>query len=135
MVTAVPSIWRSKPLIDAQLWEAIKTQRPMFCGVMILWVVVASAGLGFAWSIRPIPFSSTLWKEHENERPRMVGDLLENHDLTGLSEAEIGDLLGTPSSQRGRRYIYWAGYAGIDDMWLDIEFNDGRVSSVRHIPD
>ena len=68
----------------------------------------------------------------------MVSDLRAHHDLTDLPQAAIDDLLGVPSGRdsiRGDRYIYWAGLAGIDDMWLEIDFRDGRVSSVRHVPD
>ena len=73
----------------------------------------------------------------ETERAvMMVDDLLSKRILDHLSRAEVETLLGPPASVRDGVYVYWAGTDGvIDDLWLEIEFQDGRVSQARCIPD
>jgi len=69
----------------------------------------------------------------------MVRDFLDNHDLAGASRDEINTMLGLPSGRdsiRNGKYIYWAGTDGIiDDIWLEIGFENETVVSVRYVPD
>lgn len=93
----------------------------------------------YAYRTRDIPFAADAWRTELSQRSRMVHSLLSDHQLAGASRYQIHNLLGVPArgpdSVRGSRYIYWAGTATIDDMWLEILFSDDRVVDVRYIPD
>lgn len=58
----------------------------------------------------------------------MTGDLLEDYDLIGMTEAEIVDLLG--ADNQDDRYVYYLGNERtmIDGEWLLIEFENGVVT-------
>lgn len=91
-----------------------------------------------AWIYRPISFDSSVWKQESKHRPQMVDDLLISYELKEMSRKQVEQLLGKPTghdSIQGNRYIYWAGYAGIDDMWLEIQFDGNQVAEVHHRPD
>jgi hypothetical protein len=103
------------------------------------WTIFCLVALGFVWSRRERDFDSFAWKNRFDLRPCMVHDLLS--DLhAGISRQEVDILLGKPcvgegdSTQNGN-YVYWAGYAGTDDMWLEIDFRDNVVAEVRYAPD
>ena len=124
--------------MDSELRAAIRDRRSLFLASIALFSLIVIIGLALTWMIRPIPFSSSLWKECSHQRSRMVENLVASGNLLGRSQAEIHDLLGVPSgtdSIRGDHYIYWTGYAGIDDSWLELEFTDGHVSNVHHYAD
>jgi hypothetical protein len=90
------------------------------------------------WTNRDIHFEATRWKNEEKERPRMVRDLLDNHDLVGASRDEVNTMLGLPTGRdsiQGDKYIYWVGTDVIDDMWLEIVFENDSVVSVHYVPD
>jgi len=95
-----------------------------------------AAGLAYLFTHRNVPFDSTRRKNDEDIRPQMVHDLLENHDLAGESHEVVRTLLGAPrgrDSVRNGTYIYWAGTDGvIDDMWLEISFDNELVVAVHH---
>jgi hypothetical protein len=80
-----------------------------------------------------------LWQQQEHLRPRMVRNLLGEHQLVGMSRGDIDDMLGKPSDRDSIRhgtYIYWAGTDGvIDDMWLNITFENDIVTATRYVPD
>jgi len=69
----------------------------------------------------------------------MVRGLLKNHDLAGKSRKFVDEMLGVPEvrdSVRNGKYLYWAGSDGvIDDMWLDVHFDNDTVVSVDYVPD
>ena len=94
-------------------------------------------GIAFALaSRRPIAFDSEVWTSDRDERPRMVADLLANHSLVGIPSDELDAQLGPPDSRLGDHWIYWAGTDGIiDDMWLDLTVQGGKVAAVKYYPD
>lgn len=106
----------------------------------IVWGGVAFAlfvGL-IVWSYRSLPFDSSVWEQERSHRPQMVEDLLANYKLKEMSRKQIEQMLGKPTGQdsvRDNRYIYWAGYAGIDDMWLGIQFEEDQVVEVYYRSD
>lgn len=102
--------------------------------------LVVIIAVTFAWIARTTPqeFNSKRWQQDRHFRPRMLHNFLATHDLKGMSRHGIDRLLGVPSGQDSRqedRYLYWVGYAGIDDNWLDIRFQEGRVVEVSVYPD
>jgi hypothetical protein len=99
-------------------------------------VVVCVSGFGIWYFNRSIPFDSERWKSREGDRPRMVNDLLASRILNDAKQADVESLLGPPATVRNGVYVYWAGTDGvIDDMWLEIEFKESRVSQAKWVPD
>ena len=81
-------------------------------------------------------FSPERWTAQPEHRARMVGSLLEKHDLVGMTEEEITTLLGEDDTQMGyfqeeNRMVYCLGSDGqlfpIDNQWLLLDFDEGRV--------
>ena len=82
-------------------------------------------------------FSTAKWLNNPEERTAIVGDLLDKHELIGMTEAEIIDLLGTHNNDYGYfneadRYVYYMGpergFISIDSEWLILDFKDGVVA-------
>lgn len=90
---------------------------------------------GILYLTRSIPFESARWKSSEWNRPRMVDDLISMKTLHNMERTDVVSLLGPPGLIRDGIYVYWAGTAGIDDMWLEISFENDRVSEVKYVPD
>jgi hypothetical protein len=89
-------------------------------------------------SSRPLEFDSHSWRKTPSLRPRMLSDLLTNHNLKGASRREVIALFGEPMGQdsiRDGNYIYWVGSRGIDDAWMELRFNQDAVVDVRVYPD
>ncbi len=104
--------------------------------------IIVNAGRGYhGWG--DATFDSEEWKAVEALRPdsprgTMVSDLLDNHELIGLTREQVRELLGDPeeaNTSRGRRahpvetapeWIYYLGmYSGfrIDEDILVIKFD------------
>ena len=124
--------------MDAQLRDAIVSGRRSF------WVpILGTVGIGIActlcWLHFNQPFDTERWRDTPNARRYMIGDFLNNNDLTGMSRNEVDALLGTPNNGRDSHaidmYTYWVKPDMIDDWWLEVEFRDSRVTSVRYYPD
>ena len=44
--------------------------------------------------------------------------------------------MGPPDLDRNGTHVYWAGTDGvIDDMWLEVDFENDGVLDVRYVPD
>ena len=77
-------------------------------------------------------WKSLYWEGDLDDRRGMIGDLVANV-LPGKTKLEVIQLLGPPES----RWDYWrendysltyvAGWAGIDNLWIDIYFDDNFV--------
>ena len=125
--------------MDKQLRNAIVSGR------LIFWVPAMAliAVVVIAWFLSSLnrgrQFDSALWQNHQHFRSGMVGDLLDRHQLVGMSRTEINELLGKPNgtdSNQDDSYVYRTGTdGGIDDLWLEIDFADGIVTAIRHVPD
>jgi len=81
-------------------------------------------------------FSTEKWLRNPEERTRIVGDLLRDHELVGMEEAAVVELLGSDDRDRGYfveedRFVYYLGpergFISIDSEWLILEFADGVV--------
>ena len=89
---------------------------------------------------REMSFDSQMWKDAEGnswdvERHRMVGNLLKKHELIGMQEAKVDELLGVSTTKNKlTEYsrVYRIGVADhfVDHKWLAIRFDEGRVVEV-----
>jgi len=125
--------------MEPPIRQAIRLRRPSFWIPVLVFLALIAAGIVVFLTTRSLPFDSTRWKNEEDVRPRFIRDLLDNHDLAGASRDEVNAMLGVPSGRdliQDGKYIYWAGTDGvIDDMWLEIEFENEKVVSIRYVPD
>ena len=72
----------------------------------------------------------------------MLDDLLSKHNLLGMTQEQVQELLGPSEKPSGKERIALSYRLGkekgvfvIDDMWLTIEFVDGRAVKVGCYPD
>ncbi len=125
--------------MDPKLRQALSSRDPSFWTPIVACLAFVVVGLFVLWTYRDLPFDSTRWKNEKETRFQMVRDLLDSYDLVGQSRESIDIMLGEPrgcDSVRNGKYVYWAGSDGvIDDMWLEIEFSDDTVVSLRYCPD
>ena len=90
------------------------------------------------------PFISSEWKLAANSgwttvRADMYRDLLRTRVLKEITEEELLDLLGPPSSRlhyRGRDFLEYRlgrepGPLSVDSLWLQFEMSDALVQEVR----
>ncbi len=85
-------------------------------------------------------FDSSAWKSqrgasaHDNQRGQMV-ESLEKAVRTGMSRAEVVELLGDPDSSNAETGVdtYELGVSsyGIDEEYYEIRYQDGNVASHR----
>ena len=118
---------------DAEI-KKIKRQNYLIFGIFVgLIAAVLLAGILYQ-SQRT--FSTSKWISMPDERTKIVDDLLEAHELLGMGEAEILDLLGQHDNDYGyfseeNRFVYrlgWErGFISIDSEWLILDFADGVV--------
>ena len=92
-------------------------------------------------------FESTAWKQAGEDwdnpvRLRMVDDLLDEHELKGMSKERIIELLGEPPETEYFReydFVYWLGpergFIRIDSEWLVIKFENDVVTKVEIVRD
>ena len=82
-------------------------------------------------------FTSEKWSNKPDERALFVNDLLENHEIIGMTESDIISLLGENDNDMGYflkddRFVYCLGLEGqlfkIDNQWLLLDFTNGIVS-------
>ena len=82
-------------------------------------------------------FSTSKWLNNPEKRTAIVDNLLEKHELVGMTEADVIALLGEPNNDYGYfnaddRYVYYMGpergLISIDSEWLILDFTDGIVS-------
>lgn len=81
-------------------------------------------------------FDGEKWSENREERGSMMDSLQKKHELKGMTEDEIIDLLGEPESKEEseRTFVYYLGRAslGVDDRLLKLYFSeDGKVESYQ----
>jgi hypothetical protein len=80
-------------------------------------------------------FNKETWLKEPDKRNDMVQSLINKHELKGMTEAEVIDLLGEPAQKLDepyRQYVYYLGRAGlgVDDSLLRLNFNkNGELES------
>jgi hypothetical protein len=125
--------------MDPQLRDTIVTRRKFFWIALGAFILMLSIGVVVPWLNREIQFDSALWQQQKRLRPRMIHSLLGEYQLLGISRGDVDEMLGKPSGRdsiREGNYIYWAGTdGGIDDMWLEIDFENDIVTATRYLPD
>ena len=84
-------------------------------------------------------FTTEKWTDAGHDRTKLVDDLLEKHNLIGMSESEVIALLGAEDSDRSSfkisrvdfppetTLVYYLGVGYMDDMWLIVSLQDGVV--------
>lgn len=96
----------------------------------------------------PRPFDSATWKVQRDDfrdktRCSMVDSLLKDHELKGMSEAEVVALLGSQDDSshfKSWDLRYWMGaqhdlLPAVDSEWLVIRFKESRVSEYAIVTD
>ena len=74
-----------------------------------------------------IPFVSSQWKSGDQRlRAQMANDLLQKNILSGKSESEILDILGSPDEKSPNRFTYFleTEFMGPWRMFLNVDFKD-----------
>ncbi|MBI5239405.1 MAG: hypothetical protein HY926_02955 [Elusimicrobia bacterium] len=82
---------------------------------------------------KPIPFDQQVWNDPnrgEQSRYAMHEDLIAEHRLIGMTKAEIEALLGKPDWE-GRDWYKLSPQLGfgIDHIWLEFTYQDGKVAA------
>ncbi|WP_151734856.1 lipoprotein [Paenibacillus tengchongensis] len=77
-------------------------------------------------------FTKESWLDKREERSGMVSSLLQKHELTGMTVAEVKELLGEPEQIKSdpTEYVYYLGRAGlgVDDLLFRLTFDeDGKL--------
>ena len=90
--------------------------------VVVLGIIIVSAV--YYWNHT---FSTSKWLNNPEKRTAIVDNLLEEHELVGMTEADVIALLGEPNNDYGYfnaddRYVYYMGpergLISIDSEWL-----------------
>ena len=96
--------------------------------------------------VNQITFDSKQWQIHLADRDtikqKMVNDLLSKHQLIGMTQSNIDEILGKPPQIeyfKDYDYVYWLGpessALSIDSEWLGIKFEKGIVVRVDILRD
>jgi len=119
---------------EKEIRKAKRTNYIAF-GILVTFVLaILIAGVVYQYKHT---FSTAKWLNNPEERTAIVDDLLEKHELVGMSEAEVVALLGEHNNDYGyfnesNRYVYYMGpergLISIDSEWLILDFTDGVVS-------
>ena len=117
--------------------EMRKAKRINYIAFGILVVVVLDIIIVSAVYYWIHTFSTSKWLNNPEKRTAIVDNLLEKHELVGMTEADVIALLGEPNNDYGYfnaddRYVYYMGpergLISIDSEWLILDFTDGIVS-------
>ena len=101
--------------------------------ILLFCVLLAVLGPRAYWS----RFTPEKWQDHPDRRASMVDDLLEEHELAGMTEEAVAALLGDgdggPEAPGGKdRLAYRLGEDGPSGGgWLLVDFANGVVTGVR----
>lgn len=84
-------------------------------------------------------FSAERWINYPEKRVDMVDNLLENHDLMGMTKEEVVLLLGkdteTEYFKADGNLVYYLGpergFISIDSEWLVLEIEENQVTQVN----
>ncbi len=97
------------------------------------------------WWFGGTKFDSGRWKSvtgSDASRLAMVDDLLARHELVGMNQRQIDELLGSPTDTSyfaNYDYVYWLGpergFISIDSEWLCIAFENEVVVGARIMRD
>ncbi len=98
-------------------------------GVIVFFTVLVLIGFGY-FRYRHT-FTPAKWEKDIGSRALIVGDLLDDYELIGMTTKEIEALLGENNNDFGyfvqeNRYVYYLGgkRTFIDSEWLLIDFKE-----------
>jgi hypothetical protein len=91
--------------------------------------VFASLLLLILCSCSSTSFNKETWSNEPEKRNGILQSLVKQHELKGMTEADIIDLLSEPAQkldEPSRQFIYYLGRAGfgVDDSLLRLYFNE-----------
>lgn len=106
----------------------------------LLLMAFTTAAILWSVSLYQHSYSSAKWHEDVKHRYRIVGDMLEDNHLLGMSEAEVVDLLGEEDCSEARSFkqsrkefqpestlIYYLGADILEDQWLIVSLDEETV--------
>mgnify|MGYP006900617403 FL=1 len=121
--------------------EAKRAKRRIIIAFSILVFILLVIAAAFCVYRYQHTFSQEKWLSNADGRYMIVDDMLEKHQLIGMSEADVIALLGAedgdgPASFKLSRehfppestLVYHLGVEYIDNMWLIISISDGIVT-------
>lgn len=109
--------------------------------ILAIVAIIIASGMKMFW-VSELPFDSATWKNissrADDTRYRMHWDLLEKHDLVGMTREQVVELLGEPEpkeggslSVQGTDMVYFLGPEpgafSIDTIWLIVHTSKGAV--------
>ena len=86
-------------------------------------------------------FTTSKWNEDVHDRYKIVSNMLEKHNIIGMSESDIIGLLGAEDSEQSSfkisrevfppdtTLVYYLGVDYMDDCWLIISIENGVAVS------
>ena len=128
---------------DNEMFSRLKRKSILIC-VIFVSILLMAAAVYFIFKQQYIyqhTFSMGKWGSSPNTRYKIVDDMLEQYQLIGMSEADVGQLLGqedtneiTSFKQNQQYYptdstlVYWLGVPYMNDNWLVISTEHGIVT-------
>lgn len=115
----------------------IKLQNTIILSVLM--VIIAAAFICFGVYRYQHVFTVEKWNKDVENRTKIVGDLLEKHQLIGMNESDVTDLLGEENSEQSSfkisretfppdtTLVYYLGVDYVDSEWLILSLEDGIV--------
>lgn len=114
-----------------------KVKRTNYIALAVVIALAAACVLGVFLLWEQNQFTREKWLAEPEHRTRIVDDLLEEHALVGMTEAQILELLGGHDNESGYfqqdgRMVYWLGpergLMSIDSEWLILDFSGDVVA-------
>lgn len=78
-------------------------------------------------------FTTEKWFKYPKLRNYMVDDLIENHNIIGMNENEVIELLGTPDTRNDTIFAYYMDEKYKDAVYIEITFADGKVIYIDYV--
>ena len=128
---------------DSEMVSWCKRRIILTCVVFVSILLMAAAAYCIFKQqyIYQCKFTMEKWESSPNTRYKIVDDMLEQYQLIGMSEADVGQLLGqedtddiTSFKQNQQYYtpgstlVYWLGVPYMNDNWLVISTEHGIVT-------
>ena len=115
-------------MFDDDFYEAEirKIKRQNYTVFAIVVLLIAAVLIGMLVNEIQSGFTTKKWMENPDERTKIVDDLLEKHELMGMSRENIERLLGDEDDADVVYYYLGPerGFISIDSEWLVIEYRD-----------
>ena len=117
--------------------EGKKLKRINYIALAVVIALAAGCVMGVFAVRERHRFTREKWLADPGKRTQIVDDLLEDHELVGMTRAQILELLGGHDNESGyfqqeQRLVYWLGpergLMSIDSEWLILDFSGDVVA-------